>query len=138
MCQGRNRRSGWSGHFSPRSCLLMIYWERLGGGVLVCTCDSLLATAQARLNWQRRSTSQDWLDGLKTGGFKFQNFSGGHAPIPPSVCGLWPHLLWPDEYKLGDCAPAHTRTHTPHTLTPHTLTHSHKHTLTTVLDRSFS
>ena len=58
--------------------------------------------------------------------------------IPPSVCGLWPHLLWPDEYKLGDCAPAHTRTHTPHTLTPHTLTHSHKHTLTTVLDRSFS
>ena len=29
----------------------------------MCTCDSLLPTAQARLKRQRRSTSQDWLGG---------------------------------------------------------------------------
>ena len=33
-------------------------------------------------------------------------FLGGMPPDPPSGCGQWPHLLWPDEYKLGDCAPA--------------------------------
>ena len=74
----------------------------------MCTCDSLLATAQARLKRQRRSTSQDWLDGLKNCSLEASNFkffSGGMPPDPPSGCGQWPHLLWPDEYKLGDCAP---------------------------------
>ena len=61
------------------------YWERLEGGVHMRICDSLLATAQARLNRQRRSTSQDWLDGLKTALWRLQIskfFWGGMPPDP--------------------------------------------------------
>ena len=88
VLQGRNRRSGWSGfgRTTFHQDLDDYYWERLGGGVHVCTCDSLLATAQARLKRQRRSTSQDWLDGLKNCSLEASNFkifSGGHAPRPP-------------------------------------------------------
>ena len=89
------------------------YWERLEGGVHMRICDSLLATAQARLNRQRRSTSQDWLDGLKTALWRLQIskfFWGGHAPRPPSGCGLWPHLLWPDEYKTWRLRPCRRNT----------------------------
>ena len=81
----------------------MIYWERLGGGVLVCTCDSLLATAQARLNLRKPRLARK--------GFKFQNFSDAVC-VAYGTPGL--SINW-------RCAPAqHVHTHS---LT-HTNTHS--------------